>query len=244
MVSLRYRLTGDAAAGFEAALERFAGPEMDNIHKQVAINLTKTAKRNLESSLLRPWESGSRSGHRLTGRLTGKHGRKSAIRASVRNRGGSGARQGRGVAFPDVDLLNRQAAHWRRLEYGDKTTPTMPTGLFLSGGAPQPLRGRTAGDVFFLYGEYARRARVTRREGVRSGRGRLGPIAQRRVAFEKGKRTKAEGGGKVVRREAPVERIQGKHFLESAWEEVVGRDGGQVAIKYRKKINEIFAQYR
>lgn len=243
MVTLRYRLTGDAGR-FEASLERFAGPEMDNIHKQVAIQLTTEAKKILEQSLLRPWESGQRSGHRLTGTLAGKHGHNSAIRAEIRNRGGSGARQGRGVAFPDVQLLDRRAAHWRRIEYGDKTTPTMPTGLFLQGGVPQPLRGRTSGDVFFLYGEYARRARVTRVGGTRPARGRLGPVSQRRTQFGRGRRTEAEGGRGVVRRRAPVERIKGKHFLEQSWEHVVGPDGQKIASRYQKKINEIFAEYR
>lgn len=242
MVTLRYRLTGDPAAGFEAALERFAGPEMDNIHKQVAIRLTATAKQYLEASTVRPWESGVRTGHRLTGTLTGKHGRKSAIRASVRNRGGD-ARQGRGVSFPDVQLLDRRARHWRGLEFG-WAYMTMPTGLFLRGGSPTPLGPRTPGDTFVLYGEFTRRARALGASGVRSGRGRLGPIAKRRIQFERKQRTKAEGGRRVVRRRDRVEGIEGRHFLRSAWEDVVGRDGQQVAAQYQKAINEIFAEYR
>lgn len=243
MVEIKYRLRGDADQGFEAALERFAGPEMDGIHKQVAVRLTTTAKKNLEGTLVRPWESGHRTGHRLTGTLTGKHGRKSAIRASIANRGGSGGRRGRGVAFPDVDLLNSRARHWRGLEFGWDYM-TMPTGLFLHDGEPTPLGPRTPGDVFFLYGEWARRARVSRREGVKPARGRLGPIAQRRIRFEKGQRTKAEGGRRVVRNEARTEGIEGRHFLRNAWNEVVGSDGQHIAAKYRKRINEIFAEYR
>jgi hypothetical protein len=142
-----------------------------------------------------------------------------------------------------VELLDRQAKHWRGLEYG-WAYMTMPTGLFLRDGDPTPLGPRTSGDIFFLYGEYARRARVGRREGIRPARGRLGPVAQRRIEFERGQRTKAEGGRKIVRRRGRVEGIKGRHFLENAWNEVVGTDGQQIVARYDKRINEIFAEYR
>jgi hypothetical protein len=246
MVTIKYRLIGDPAFQFKLALEQFAGPEMDNIHKQVAIQLTTEAKRNLEQSIERPWESGNRSGFRLTGALTGKHGRKAAIQSRVINRGDKV--QAKGVGFPDIDELNRRARHWRRLEFGDEAigvTNTMPAGLFLggTGRTPQPLRGRTPGDTFILYGEYARRSRALGVEGTRRAEGPLGPIGQRRVQFKPGQRTAAEGGRGVLRRAGPVSPIKGKHFLQEAWDFVAGPQGQHIIEKYETAIRKIFGPF-
>ena len=241
MATLRYRIIGDPAFQFRVALERFAGPEIDNIHRQVAIALTTEAKRNLEQSIVRPWESGNRSRHRLTGRLTGKHGHKSAIQARIVNRGG--VAQAKGVGFPDVALLDSRARHWRGLEYG-WAYMTMPAGLFLQGGTPQPLGPRTAGDTFIMYGEYARRARSLRTGGTRSGRGALGPVGTRRIQFQKGQRTAAEGGRGTFRRAGRVEGIEGRHFLEEAWNFVVGPNGRNITARYQKAIRDIFPEFQ
>ena len=246
MVTLRYRIVGETPGfRFQAALERFAGPELDNIHKQVAIRLTTRAKAILEGNLERPWESGSRTGSRLTGTLTGKHGRKAAIRSQILNRG-AGARQARGVGFPDVAELDRRAAHWRGIEYGWPSM-TMPPGVFLNNGTPQALGPRKAGDRFFTYGEFARRGRALGEEGFRRVRGHagpLGPVSSRRIRFERSRRTAAEGGRGTFFRGGPVEGIQGKGFLQQAWDEVVGPDGANIASRYRKALTEIFGEFR
>ncbi len=238
---LTYRLVGDPAFAFRVALEQFAGPALDNIHKQVAIQLTTQAKAILEQTIVRPWESGNRTGHRLTGRLTGKHGHKAALQSRVLNAGP--AKQAKGVGFPDIAELDRRAAHWRGLEYGWPFM-TMPTGLFLQGGTPQPLRGRTAGDTFILYGEYARRARVAGVGGTKRARGRLGPVGQRRIAFRKGRRTESEGGRGVIARSQRVEGIEGRHFIEDSWDFVVGANGEHIFTKYQKAIQDIFGDFR
>ncbi len=235
---LRYRIVGDPAFKFRIALEQFAGSEMDNIHKQVAIQLTTQAKQILEQTVVRPWESGSRTGHRLTGRLTGKHGHKAAIQARILNRG-QGI-QAKGVGFPDVALLDRRAAHWRGLEYGWPFM-TMPAGLFLQGGAPQPRRGRTAGDVFFTYGEFLTRERISGRTS--KARGPLGTRKERRIRFEKGQRKKVEGRGEFGRTQR-VEGITGRHFLEDAWDHVVGPNGVNIFERYQKAIQKIFGDFR
>jgi hypothetical protein len=240
MVRLRYRLIGDPAFQFRLALERFAGPEIDGIHKQVAVQLTTEAKRILEQSLVRPWESGNRSGHRLTGVLTGKHGHKAAIQSRIINRGGPS--QAKGVGFPDIAELDRRAAHWRGLEFGWPYM-TMPTGLFIQGGTPQPLRARTAGDTFIMYGEFARRARALSVEGTRRAEGPLGPIGQRRTRFEAGRRTRTEGGRGVLHQKGRVEGITGRHFLEDAWNHVAGPQGRNIIDKYESKLREIFGEF-
>lgn len=244
MVSLRYRIVGDPAFAFRIALEQFAGPELDNIHKQVAIQLTTEAKRILEQSSVRPWESGNRQGFRLTGTITGKHGRKAALRSQILNPGPG--QQAKGVGFPDIALLDRRARHWRGLEYGKEVWSfmTMPAGLFLQGGVPQPLRGRTAGDQFFLYGEYARRARASGVGGVKRGRGRLGPVATRRIRFQRGQRTAAEGGRGVITRPRRVEAPEGKHFIEDSWNFVVGPEGQHIFERYEKALSVVFKDFR
>jgi hypothetical protein len=245
MVTIKYRLIGDPAFKFRLGLERFAGPEIDDIHKQVAVQLTTEAKRILQASIKRPWESGNRSGFRLTGALTGKHGRKAAIQTRIINRGGEA--QAKGVGFPDIAELNRRAAHWRRLEYGDEAigvTNILPTGLFIQGGTPQPLRGRTAGDTFILLGEFSRRARALGAGGARRARGPLGPIGQRRVRFEPGRRTETEGGRGNVRLTAPAKPIEKKEFLQGAWDSVAGPEGRLIIDKYEKAIQDIFGEFR
>lgn len=236
MATLRYRLVGDPAFEFRVALERFAGSEMDNIHKQVAIDLTKEAKRNLDASLVRPWESGSRSKYRLTGALTGKHGRTAAIQSRILNRG-QGV-QGKGVGFPDVAVLNRRAAHWRRIEYGDEAIGVqnkMPTGLFVQGGQAQPLRGRTAGDIFMLYPEYLKSTGLRNKfTGVRSRQAR----GRRLNVRVEGQRAR------TVLRKKPVRPIKGKHFLEEAWDYVVGPDGRNIASRYQQAIEKVLGNFR
>jgi len=240
---LRYRIVGDPAFQFRVALEQFADKRLDNIHKQVALQLTVQAKAILEQTIVRPWESGNRTGHRLTGRLTGKHGHKAALQSRIINPGKGVV--AKGVGFPDVAELDRRAAHWRGLEYGWNFM-TMPAGLFLQGGTPQQLRGRTAGDTFILYGEYARRARAFGTGGTKKApRGPLGPVGSRRVGFERGRRTQAEGGRGVVRpRKSRVRGIEGRHFIEDAWNHVVGPNGAHIFDQYQKAIRQIFGEFR
>lgn len=240
MVRLRYRLIGDPVFKFRAGLERFAGPEIDGIHKQVAVRLTTAAKQNLEARQDRPWESGNRRGHRLTGVLTGKHGHKAAIQSRIINRGGEA--QAKGVGFPDLTELDRRAKHWRGLEYGWPYM-TMPTGLFIRDGSPQPLRARTSGDTFIMYGEWARRARALGEPGTKAARGPLGPIGQRRTRFEAGRRSRAEGGRGVVRQRGRVRGIEGRRFLERAWNDVAGPRGEKIIEQYEKKLKEIFGEF-
>lgn len=239
MATLRYRLIGDPAFKFRLGLERFAGPEIDGIHKQVGVQLTTHARRTLEQSILRPWERGNRSGFRLTGRLS------PAIQTRIIGRGETAT--GKGVGFPDIKELDRRARHWRRLEFGDETlgyTNRLPTGLFIRDGTPQSLRGRTAGDTFILYGEYARRARALGVGGTRSARGPLGPVGGRRIRFEPRRRTSAEGGRGNVRPGGPVQPIEGKYYLQEAWDFVTGGDGSKIIDQYEKKLREIFAEFR
>ncbi len=236
---LRYRLVGDGAFKLRIAMEQFAGPELDNVHKQVAIDLTTEAKHILEQTVVRPWESGNRTGHRLTGRLTGKHGHKAAIQSRIINPGP--AQQAKGVGFPDVAELDRRAAHWRGLEYGWPFM-TMPAGLFLQGGAPQPRRGRTAGDQFFTYGEFLTRERVFGRT-EKAPRGPLGPRKERRVRFKPGTRTRIEGRDTFGRSQR-VKGIEGRHFIENAWNFVVGPQGAHILTKYKKAIQAIFGDFR
>jgi hypothetical protein len=237
---LKYRLVGDPALQFRIALEQFAGPELDNIHKQVAIQLTTQAKAILEDSKLRPWESGNRTGFRLTGTITGKYGRKAALQSRILNPGP--AKQAKGVGFPDIALLDRKAKHWRGLEYGWPFM-TMPAGLFLQDGKPQPRRGRTAGDQFFTYGEFATRERVFGR-AKKAPPGPLGPRKLRRVESKKGTRTRREGGRGTFGRSQRVEGIEGKHFIEQSWDNVVGPNGQNIFLKYQKAIREIFGDFR
>lgn len=226
---IRYRLVGDPAYAFRIALEQFAGTKMDNIHKQVSIDLTKEAKRNLDVSVVRPWESGSRPNYRMTGKLTGRHGNRSAIVTRILIPGEG--RQGKGVGFPDVELLDRVAKHWRRLEYGDKALGyenVLPGGVFINGGRPQPLqRGRSAGDVFMTSGEYYRSSQ--RRGGSRNRRLTVREDGYKERTFHTRKRVKP---------------IQGKHYLREAWEYVVGPAGRNIAQKYHKAIDEAFSSFK
>lgn len=232
MVTLRYRIVGDPAFKFRVALEKFAGSEMDGIHKQVAIRLTAEAKRNLEVSSVRPWESGQRSRYRLTGVLTGKHGQTAAIQSRILNRG-EGV-QGKGVGFPDVKVLDRRAKHWRGLEEGWPYM-TMPTGLFVAGGQAQPLRGRTAGDTYMLYAEYLKSTGLRNKfTGVRSRQAR----GRRLNVRQDGQRAR------TVLRKKRVSGIEGKHFIAEAWDHVVGPNGQNIATEYSKAIARNFAEFR
>lgn len=235
MATFRYRLIGDPAFKFKIALERFAGAEIDNIHKQVAVQLTTEAKRNLEQGIQRPWESGSRPQHRLTGVLTGKHGHKSAIVAHITNRGG--VQQAKGVGFPDLTELDRRAKHWRGLEYGWPYM-TMPTGLFIQGGQAQPLRARTAGDTFIMYGEHLRNTGLRTRSSLATSKGSQRARGRRLNVRSDGNRAR------TVRRAQRVEGIAGRHFLEDAWNFVVGPNGRAIVKRYEAAIREAFPDFR
>lgn len=227
---------GGPAALFYARLTRRVGPRFDNIHKQVTIQLTTAAKAILEGGRVRPWESGARPHARLTGTLTGHTGHGAAIKATVLTP--ARGEQGRGVSFPDVNQLNRRARHWRVLEYG---TPyvTMPHGVFTAGlgGAAQPLRERTKGDIFQTYQDFIRR------QGLRGGsvrfsasRKRSSRARQKRVAPVKDvPRLKKKGFGRGW---------EGKFFLRQAWDQVVGPGGQNIFDRYRKAITEELGQFR
>ena len=117
---LQYQLKGDAAFLFLLRWKQQKLPGLDNIHRNTAQRLTIKAMQNLDDTRLRPKESGSRPNSRLTGTLQGKHGHSRAIRGTVLSPGStaSGKRQAKGVGWPQKDLLDRRARHWRALEFG------------------------------------------------------------------------------------------------------------------------------
>lgn len=182
-------------------------PAIDSKNRNIAGRLTIQAKKNIDITRLRPQEQGSRPDKRLTGTLQGRRGRSSAIQGEALNPGVNKSyarRQGKGVGWPKLDVLNRRARHWRALEYG---TPyvTMPRGVFLP---------TSEGDVFYSYADYLRK------RGLKRGLRITKLSARQRSARERALRD-----AKLVGRDRRGAGIKAKHFLENAWEEIVGANG-------------------
>lgn len=133
---LQFKLHGDAAFLFRDKFGRQL-TEMDRFHKNAAQRMTKAAKKNIDDTRERPGEKGSRSHYRLTGALQGHSGRTASIKGNAIGLGSTpsgGRRQGKGVGWPQVALLDRRARHWRRLEYGVGGF-WMPRGVFVNSGS-------------------------------------------------------------------------------------------------------------
>lgn len=241
VVNLRYEIVrggGDPAAEFSARLVNRVGPKFDNIHEQVARQLTATSKELIEEQISRPQERGQRKRFRRTGALTGHSGRSSAIKATTtKSSRGKGQLQGRGVSFPDIDVLNRRAAHWRMLEEGADSL-RMPSGAFLdSSGNPLPLGG--APGVFHTYKE------VLRRSGLKSGR--FGLSQRSREARQRRVGPRDLGGRdslSVLRRAGEARGFAGRFYLRGSWDRVVGVDGRNIALKYEKAIRDEVGDFR
>lgn len=220
------------AEEFNYRLVNRLGPRFDNINQRVAADLTTAGIKILNDQKVRPWESGSRKKHRETGKIAGHSGRSRALKSIVLGRG-AGQRAGRGVQFPDTELLDRRTKHWRVVEEG---TPyvTIPSGVFSdSSGRAQPLaRGRTDGDRFMTYREFVRS------KGIRQG-GR-----RDRSSRARGRATRNEGGRTFWKGPARGRGYEGKFFIRGAWEQVVGRDGALVAQKYSKAIEDELGSFR
>lgn len=216
------------AEEFNYRLVNRLGPKFDNINGRVGAELTITAIKILEAKKVRPWETGQRKKYRETGKIAGHSGRSRALKSVVLGRG-PGQRAGRGVQFPDTDLLDRRAKHWRVVEEG---TPfvTMPAGVFVRGRDAQPLRERTPGDQFITYREFVRL------RGIRQGgrRDRSSRARTRATATE----------GRSYREPGRGQGFEGKFFIRGAWEEVVGRNGEKVAQRYSKAIEEELGPFR
>ena len=229
------RRSGDGVGLFLLKFTKKMVPHLDLRNAATAGRLTKQAIANLDTNRLRRAEKDERTHARLTGAFEGRNGRPRAIQGEAIRKGfaaGGGKRQGKGVGWPKKDVLDRRARHWRALEFG---TPyvTMPRGLFLQGGSPQYPSHRTRGDVFHTYREYIRGRGL--RRGYRSRlTGRQATARQKAVAS-------TVGGGRrrsfLVGADKRGRGIEAKHFLEDAWDEVVGPGGEKAYAEYVKIID-------
>jgi hypothetical protein len=249
-MAAQWGFDGNAAYLFSTILRRKAGPEMDRKNINVAARLTTKAKQNLEDTRLRDAERGSRPRSRLTGTLTGHSGRSSAIRGNALFTGvlPSGGRQGKGVGWPRVDILERRARHWRVLEFG---TPyvTMPLGVFLRGGVAVAPGPGTPTDVFYTHREVYQKAGLrrgttaltVRQRNARRKRAPRGTLSGRRA-----ERTLTRGaqGPQIVGRDRRGGPIEAKHFLENAWNEIVGPNGEKAFGEQVKIIEDVFREFR
>ena len=216
------------------------GPEIDNQNISIAGRLTKQAKKNLDATRLRPAEIGSRPQSRLTGTLGGTKGRKGAIQGNALMKGstpGGGRRQGKGVGWPRLDILDRRARHWRSLEYG---TPyvTIPRGVFLRGGTAVSPGARNRDDVFVTYKEFLRK------KGLR--RGTTGLSSPQRSARKRVLRTDS---GKLLLTGAQSRGpnrgagIEAKFFLKNAWDTVAGPEGELAFKEYVEVVDRVFRRF-
>lgn len=223
------RLEGDGFGIFLLRLRERVYPSLDNYNKNVASRLTKRSIQILDETRIRPKEEGWRRSKRLTGTLAGRHGRSRAITGEALRKGEG--RQLTGVGWPDRQLLDRRARHWRRLEYGTGPFP-MPLGLFLRGNKPSWGGGDPSTDRFVTYREYISGQRLTRgttplTERQRRARQRrvapgwISALARRRTTFLVGQSGMTKRG------------IEAKQFIQRSWEEIVGPDG---EIAFRKWI--------
>lgn len=235
------RTQGKGVHLFHAIYKRRFGPEIDSKNRNTAGRLTKQAKKNIDDTRLRQAEKGSRPHNRLTGRLQGHTGHSSAIQGEALNPGataGGNRRQGKGVGWPKLDVLNRRARHWRSLEYG---TPyvTMPKGVFLpeSGGTTPVGQGaRSSGDVFYSYSDFLKK------RGLRRGLRIRKLTARQRSARQKaiGQQGRANF---LVGRNRRGRGIKAKHFLENAWDEIAGPDGKKAFDEQVDVARNIFAEF-
>ncbi len=233
------RTEGKGVHLFLVRYQRRLGSEIDSMNRNIAGRLTKQAKKNIDATRLRPAERGERPEKRLTGALQGHSGRTSAIQGQALNPGatvGGAARQGKGVGWPKLDVLNRRARHWRALEYG---TPyvTMPRGLFIKGSEAQPAGARSGGDVFYSYADYLRK------RGLRRGL-RIRKLSQRQSAARRRVVGGAAAPNFLVGKTRRGKGIKAKRFLEGAWNEIVGPDGKKAFDEQVKVINSVFSDFK
>lgn len=237
------KVTGDPIRGFLATYVSRWGPEYDNLNVNIAQRLTRQAKKNLDDDIIRKEERGHRPRSRLTGTLTGHTGHSSAIQGEAIGRGGTTGEQGRGVGWPKIDVLDRRARHWRRLEFG--TGPfEMPRGFILQGqkGSPViPVRGaQVSSHVFMPTREYFRSV------GLR--RGTRGRTTVRQRAARKRIITPPSGITRGSRRTSyltsgKARGITAKHFLQEAWDEVAGREGEKAFKEHVDVVRKVFGKY-
>jgi hypothetical protein len=224
---------------FLVRYQRRLGPAIDSMNRNIAGRLTKQAKKNIDDTRLRESEKGSRPSKRLTGTLQGHSGRSSAIQGEALNPGATNsnaARQGKGVGWPKLDVLQRRARHWRSLEYG---TPyvTMPRGVFLNeGGSIQQPSARSGGDVFYSYSDYMRKT------GLRRGP-RFRKLTQRQSQARQGRIRQTGRSNFLVGKERRGSGIKAKHFLQNAWEDVVGTSGEKAFQEQVQVIEKIFPDF-
>lgn len=241
-INVRLAVQGKGIHLFYALYTERLGPELDKQNIRLAGELTKRAKANLKSDIKRPQEHGERPHARLTGTLTGPN---SAIQGNAISLGTtpSGAgRFGKGVGWPNREILDRRARHWRRLEFGSGPFE-MPRGVFLQGGTPQYPNARTRSDVFYTYSEYLRM------RGLRRGSTFQGRLTQRQAAARQRAVGATFGGGRrrsfLVGGKGKMARgIEAKNFIGDAWNEIMGPKGEKYFKETDRVITEVFKRLR
>lgn len=196
-------------------------PEFDNYNRNLAARLTRRARKKLQGEARRPQERGSRPHARLTGRLG------PAITGSALNtgpgRGVGGSAVGRGVGWPNLDVLDRRAKHWRMVEFGGQTQ--IPTGIFVD-------------DVFHTYRDYLR----VRGLSTSILAGRPSRRARTRAVGQERRRAAARFAREPLVRRQEIT-IEGRNFLTETWEELVGSDGQVVERDYRRIVQTVLGNY-
>lgn len=227
------KVMGDPLRGFLATYVSRWGPEYDKLNVNIAQRLTRQAKKNLDDGRIRDKERGNRPRSRLTGTLQGHSGHSAAIQGEAIGRGGTSGQQGRGVGWPKLDVLDRRARHWRRLEFG--TGPfEMPRGFILEGRRTvPPVRGmRNPSHTFMPTREHFRREGLTR--------GTLGTKTSRQ---RRARSRRVQPGSRVRLTSGMARGITAKHFLQEAWDEVAGRNGEKAFKQHVRVVRSVFREY-
>lgn len=240
-LSVEVTFKGRGLHRFLAVYKEKLPPAIDNKNINIAGRLTKQAKKNLRDTRLRPAEVGQRPRSRLTGTLAGGKGRRGAIRGSALQKGRTSAgnrRQGKGVGWPEIAVLDRKARHWRSLEFG---TPfvTIPRGVFFRKGTAVSPGPRNRADVFFTYKEFLRKKglrRGTTKQTIRQRRAR-----QRAIHDADGKLLLTGSKGNGPNRGAGIE---AKFFLKNAWDTVAGPKGEKAFGETIEVIDRVFRRFR
>jgi hypothetical protein len=110
----------------------------------------------------------------------------------------------------------------------------MPRGLFLRGGEPAQPGPRSGADTFITYGEFLRQ------KGLRRG---TTPLTPRQKAARR-RAISPRGVNMLVGRTRKGAGIEAKHFLENAWDEIVGANGEKAFREHVQIVRKVFQDFR
>lgn len=117
------------AYGFAAGIQKLE-TDLTRTHANAVGQLTKAAKRNFQSRISRPWESGDRPADRMTGKFT--FGYRGTFSGNIIRDDKAAVH---GFAYPNIERADQRTRFvWRSLEFGlgdyRSSHPLAPRGQF------------------------------------------------------------------------------------------------------------------